>query len=59
MMKVRKKTIEKITPEELGISVESKIKVIKVAEPAARSTVQMLADAATLVERLKHEAKVI
>lgn len=59
MMKARKKTIEKITPEELGISVESKIKVIKVAEPAARSTVQMLADAATLVERLKHEAKVI
>lgn len=59
MMKARKKTIEQTTPEELGVSIESKLKVLKVSEPAARSEVQMVPDAGTLVSRLKDEAKVI
>ncbi len=59
MMKARKKTVEKITPEELGISVESRVVTLKVTEPAVRSEVQMVPDIATLVSRLKNEAKVI
>lgn len=59
MMKARKKPIETTTPEELGVTVESRLKTLKVAEPAARSEVQMVPDIATLVDRLKNEAKVI
>ena len=59
MMKARKKTIESTTPDELGVSVESRLKILKVAEPAARSEVRMVPDIATLVSLLKNEAKVI
>ena len=59
MMKARKKTVETTSPEELGISVDSRLKTLKVTEPAARSEVQMVPDIATLVSRLKNEAKVI
>ena len=59
MMKARKKPIEQTTPEELGVPVESKLKVLKVSEPPVRSAVQIVPDAAALVERLKNEAKVI
>lgn len=59
MMKARKKPVEQTTPEALGVSVASRLKVLKVAEPPARSAVQIVPDAAALVERLKNEAKVI
>lgn len=59
MMKAKKKPIESITPDELGVSIESHLKTIKVSEPAARSAVTMVPDIATLIDRLKNEAKVI
>lgn len=59
MMKAKKKTIDMTTPDELGVSVESRLKTVKVAEPASRSEVRMVPDIATLVDRLKNEAKVI
>jgi len=59
MMKARKKPIAQTTPEELGVSMEKKLRVLKVAEPPARSKVEIVPDAATLVERLRNEAKVI
>lgn len=59
MMKARKKPVETTTPEELGVTVGSRLKTLKVAEPASRSEVQMVPDIATLVSRLKNEAKVI
>lgn len=59
MMKARKKPVESTTPEELGVSVASRLKILKVAEPPARSDVQMVPDIATLVSKLKNEAKVI
>ncbi len=59
MMKARKKAIDQTTPEELGVSIESKLKLLKVSEPTARSEVQMVPDVETLVSRLKNEAKVI
>lgn len=59
MMKAKKKTIDMTTPDELGVSVESRLKTVKVSEPATRSEVRMVADIATLVDRLKNEVKVI
>ncbi len=59
MMKARKKPVEQTTPEALGVSVASTLKVLKVSEPPARSAVQIVPDATALVERLKNEAKVI
>lgn len=59
MMKAKKKTIDMTTPDELGVSVESLLKTVKVSEPAMRSEVRMVPDIATLVDRLKNEAKVI
>lgn len=59
MMKAKKKTIDVTTPDELGVSVESNLKTLKVSEPAVRSEVQMVPDITTLVSRLKNEAKVI
>ena len=59
MMKAKKKTIDMTTPDELGVSFESDLKTVKVSEPAMRSEVRMVPDIATLVDRLKNEAKVI
>jgi electron transfer flavoprotein beta subunit len=59
MMKAKKKTIENTTPADLGVSVESRLKTLKVSEPPARTTGQIVPDIATLVSKLRNEAKVI
>jgi len=59
MMKAKKKTIETTTPADLGVSVESRLKTIKMSEPPVRSTGHIVPDIATLVSKLKNEAKVI
>lgn len=59
IMKAKKKTIEIIKPEELGIDISPRIKTIKVEEPPKRSAGVIVPDVATLVEKLKNEARVI
>jgi len=59
IMKAKKKPLETLTPEALGVNVEPRIKTIKVSEPAARSAGVKVADVAALVDKLKNEAKVI
>ena len=59
MMKARKKPIEQTTPEELGITVTTTVKTLSVSEPPARTAVQIVPDVATLIDRLKNQAKVI
>ncbi|MGE8546478.1 MAG: electron transfer flavoprotein subunit beta/FixA family protein [Alcaligenes sp.] len=59
IMKAKKKTLETLTPEELGVDVAPRIKTLKVSEPPARSAGVIVPDVATLVEKLKNEAKVI
>lgn len=59
MVKARKQPIEMLTPGELGVDTASRVKTLMVSEPPARTTVQMLADAKTLVDKLKNEARVI
>lgn len=59
IMKAKKKTIDTVKPDELGVDIAPRLKTIKVEEPPKRSAGVMVADVAALVEKLKNEAKVI
>ena len=59
IMKAKKKPLETVTPETLGVDPAPRLKTLKVAEPAARKAGVRVPDVATLVEKLKHDAKVI
>ena len=59
IMKAKKKLLETITPQDLGVDVAARLKTLKVAEPPARSAGVKVADVAELVSKLKNEAKVI
>lgn len=58
IMKAKKKPLETITPESLGVDVSPRLKTLKVTEPPARSAGEKVADVATLVNRLR-DAKVL
>ena len=59
IMKAKKKQIDIFKPEDLGVDVTPRIKTLKVSEPPKRSAGIKVADVATLVDKLKNEAKVI
>ena len=59
IMKAKKKQLDTYSPADLGVDVTSRIKTLKVVEPAARSAGIKVADVATLVEKLRNYAKVI
>ncbi|MCM0028759.1 MAG: electron transfer flavoprotein subunit beta/FixA family protein [Polynucleobacter sp.] len=59
IMKAKKKELEIIKPEALGVDVTPHLKTIKVEEPPKRTAGILVADVATLVDKLKNEAKVI
>jgi electron transfer flavoprotein beta subunit len=59
IMKAKKKQLDTTTPAELGVDVTPRLKTLKVAEPAARQAGIKVPDVATLVDKLKNEAKVI
>ena len=59
IMKAKKKILDIITPADLGVDVSPRLKILKVVEPVKRSAGVMVADVATLVDKLKNEAKVI
>src|SRR5574344_493125 len=59
IMKAKKKPLDSVTPHDLGVDVAPRIKTLKVAEPAGRQAGVKVPDVATLVEKLKNEAKVI
>ncbi len=59
IMKAKKKPLETVKPDTLGVDVAPRIKTLQVAEPAKRSAGIKVADVATLVAKLKNEAKVI
>ena len=59
IMKAKKKPMETLTPEAMGVDVTPRIKTLKVVEPAKRSAGIKVPDVATLVAKLKTEAKVI
>jgi len=59
IMKAKKKPLDIIKPEELGVDIVPRLKTLKVEEPPKRTAGVMVADVAALVEKLKNEAKVI
>lgn len=59
IMKAKKKPIENLTPEELGIDVIPRLKVLKVAAPQKRDGGEIVESIDELVDKLKNEAKVI
>ncbi|MBC7700821.1 electron transfer flavoprotein subunit beta/FixA family protein [Aquabacterium sp.] len=59
IMKAKKKTLEVVKPTDLGVDVASRIKTLKVSEPPKRSAGIKVPDVATLVSKLKNDAKVI
>jgi len=59
IMKAKKKPLEVVKPEALGVDVTPRLKTLKVEEPAKRSAGVKVADVAELVAKLKNEARVI
>jgi electron transfer flavoprotein beta subunit len=59
IMKAKKKPLEVLKPEDLGVDVAPRIKTLKVSDPPKRSAGVRVPDVATLVDKLKNEAKVI
>jgi electron transfer flavoprotein beta subunit len=59
IMKAKKKQLDVVKPEDLGVDVRPRLKTLKVTEPAKRGAGVKVPDVATLVEKLKNEAKVI
>ena len=59
IMKAKKKIIDIVKPEDLGVDIAPRLKTLKVEEPPKRSAGVMVADVVALVDKLKNEAKVI
>ena len=59
IMKAKKKQLDTVTPQDLGVDVTPRLKTLKVTEPSARSAGVKVADVAALVDKLKNEAKVV
>jgi len=59
IMKAKKKPIAEMNPAGLGVDTALKVKVLKLSPPPARKAGAMVPDVATLVEKLKNEAKVL
>jgi electron transfer flavoprotein beta subunit len=59
IMKAKKKTLEVLKPDALGVDVAPRLKTLKVEEPPKRKAGVKVPDAKTLVQKLRGEAKVI
>ena len=59
IMKAKKKPLDTLSPEALGVDVAPRLKTLKVVEPPKRGAGVKVPDVATLVAKLKNEAKVI
>jgi electron transfer flavoprotein beta subunit len=59
IMKAKKKPIDEMSPEDLGVDVAPRLKTLKVTEPAKREGGVKVESVAELVDKLKNEAGVI
>ncbi len=59
IMKAKKKQLDVLKPADLGVDVAPRLKTVKVTPPPARKAGIKVADVATLVDKLRNEAKVI
>jgi len=58
IMKAKKKPIAEVTPASLGVEASVKVRVLKLSPPPTRKAGVMVPDVATLMQKLKTEAKV-
>ncbi len=59
IMKAKKKPLEVIKSEDLGVDLKPRLTLLKVVEPPVRQAGVMVEDVASLIDKLKHEVKVI
>jgi len=59
IMKAKKKPIDEMSPEDLGVDIGPRLTTLKVEEPPKREAGVMVESVAELVDKLKNEAKVI
>ena len=59
IMKAKKKPIEQVTPDSLGVDVKPRLVTLKVTEPPKRQAGKKLGSVAELVDKLRNEARVI
>ena len=59
IMKAKKKSLETLKPDALGVDVSPRLSILKVAEPPKRKAGIKVPDAKALVEKLRNEAKVV
>ncbi|MCV6611706.1 MAG: electron transfer flavoprotein subunit beta/FixA family protein [Amphritea sp.] len=59
IMKAKRKPLESVTPDELGVDVAPRLTTVEVNNPPARAAGQMVGSVAELVEKLKTEAGVL
>jgi electron transfer flavoprotein beta subunit len=59
IMKAKKKTLEALKPEALGVDIAPRLTTVKVVEPAKRKAGIKVPDAKALIEKLRNEAKVL
>ncbi len=59
IMKAKKKQLDVLTPQALGVDVKPRLTVLKVAEPPARKGGIKVPDVQALIDKLRNEAKVI
>lgn len=59
IMKAKKKQVDIYTPEELGVDIVSRVKILKVEPPAERKAGVIVESVEELVDKLRNEAKVI
>ena len=59
IMKAKKKTLENLKPDALGVDISPRLSTLKVVEPSKRKAGTKVADAKALVDKLRNDAKVI
>ena len=59
IMKAKKKTLETLKPDALGVDVAPRLTTLKVVEPSKRKAGVKVADAKALIEKLRNDAKVL
>ena len=59
IMKAKKKTIDVVTPDELGVDVSPRLNILQVVEPEGRQAGVIVENVGELVDKLRNEAKVI
>ena len=59
IMKAKKKPLDTLTPDELGVDVAPRLTIVNVSEPPARAGGVKVEDVNQLVDKLRNEAKVL